>query len=56
MSVVFSNTVEVHISDVYIGGVPRAEHDNMPLCIANRAAGNVTFGGTNRLEINIFYF
>ena len=55
MFVVFTSTVEVRISAVYMGGVPLAEHDNMPSCIANRAAGNVTIGGTNRLEIKIFY-
>ena len=53
--VVFTSTVEFRISAVYMGGVPLAEHDNMPSCIANRAAGNVTIGGTNRLEIKIFY-
>ena len=50
MFVVFTSTVEVRISAVCMGGVPLAEHDNMPLCIANRAAGNVTIGGTNQLE------
>ena len=57
MFVVFTScsTVEVRISAVYMGGVPLAEHDNMPPCIANRAAGNVTTGGTNRLEIQTFY-
>ena len=45
--VVFASTLEVRISAVYMGGVPLAEHDNMPPCIANRAAGNVTTGGTN---------
>jgi len=52
--VVFTSTVEFCISAVYIGGVPVAEHDSIPPCIANRAAGNVTVGGTNRLEIKIF--
>ena len=52
--VVFTSTIEVRISAVYMGGVPRAEHDNMPPCIANRAAGNLTIGGTNRLEIETF--
>ena len=46
--VAFTSTVEVRISAVYMGGVPLAEHDNIPPCIANRAAGNVTIGGTNR--------
>ena len=55
MFVVFTSTVEVRISAVYMGGVPRAEHDNMPPCIANRAAGNVTTGRTNSLELKIFY-
>ena len=55
MFVVFISTVEFRISAVYMGGVPLAEHDNMPSCIANRAAGNVTIGGTNRLEIKIFF-
>ena len=53
--VVFFSTVEFRISAVYVGGVPLAEHDNMPPCIANRAAGNVTIGGTNRSEIKFFY-
>ena len=53
--VVFTCTLVVRISAVYMGGVPLAEHDNMPPGIANRAAGNVTVGATNRLEINIFY-
>jgi len=48
--VVFTSIVEFRISAVYMGGVPLAEHDSMPPCIANRAAGNVTVG-TNRLEI-----
>ena len=55
MFVVFISTVESRISAVYIGGVPRAEHDNMPPCTANRAAGNVTIGATNQLEIKTFY-
>ena len=55
MFVVFTSTVEVCISAVYMGGVPLAEHDSMPSCIANRAAGNVTTGGTNSLVIKIFY-
>ena len=49
--VVFTSTVEFRISAAYMGGVPLAEHDRLPPCIANRAAGNVTIGGTNRLEI-----
>ena len=55
MFVVFTSTLEVRISVVCMGGVPMAEHVNMPPCIANKAAGNVTIGGTNRLEIEIFY-
>ena len=55
MFVVFTSTVESRISAVYMGGVPLAEHDNMPPCIANRAAGNVTTGGTNQLEIKTVY-
>ena len=55
MFVVFTCTLVVRISAVYMGGVPLAEHDNMPPGIANRAAGNVTVGATNRLEINLFY-
>ena len=54
MFVVFTSTLEFHISTVYTGGVPLAEHDSMPPCIANRAAGNVTIGGTNCLEIKPF--
>ena len=54
MFVVFISTVEVRISAVYMGGVPLAEHDSTPPCIANQAAGNVTIGGTNRLEITLF--
>ena len=53
--VVFVSIIEFRISAVYMGGVPLAEHDSMPPCIANRAAGNVTIGGTNRLEIKPFY-
>ena len=44
MFVVFTSTVEFRISAVYMGGDPVAEHDNMPPCIANRAAGKVTIG------------
>ena len=55
MFVVFTSTVEVRIGAVYMGGVPLAEHDSMPPCIANTAAGNVTIGATNRLEIEIIY-
>ena len=55
MFVVFNSTVEFHISAVYMGGVPLAEHDSMPPCIANRAAGNVTIGGTSWSEIKTFY-
>ena len=47
MFVVFTSTVEFRISAVYMGGVPVAEHDRMPPCIDNRAAGNVTVGRTN---------
>ena len=46
----FTSTSEVRISAVYIGRVPLAEHDNVPPCIANRAAGNVIIGETNRLK------
>ena len=53
--VVFTSTEESRISAVYMGRVPLAEHDNMPPFTANRAAGNVTTGGTNRLEIKTFY-
>ena len=55
VSVVFTSAVEFRTSAVYMGGVPLAEHDNMPPCVANIAAGNVTIGGTNRLEIKFFY-
>ena len=51
MFVVFTSTVDFHISAVYMGVVPLAEHDRMPPCIANTAAGNVTIGGANWLEI-----
>ena len=34
-----------------MGGVPLAEHDSMPPGIANTAAGNVTNGGADPLEI-----
>ena len=53
--VVFTSTVEFRISAVYVGGVPMAEHDSTPPCIANRAAGNVSCGGTNGLEEKTFY-
>ena len=49
---IFANTIEFRISAVYIGRVPLAEHDSTPPCIANRAVGNVTVGGTNRLKNN----
>ena len=55
MFVVFTRTVKFRMSAVYMGGVPLAEHDSTPPCIANRAAGNVTIGGTNRLEIKTFF-
>ena len=55
MFVVFTSTVELCISAVYMGGVPLTEHDSMPPCIANTAAGNVTIGATNRLEIKVIY-
>ena len=54
MFVAFTSTVESRISAVYMGGVPLAEHDSTPPCIANRAAGNVTTGATNRLETKSF--
>ena len=50
MFVVFTSTAEFRISAVFVAGVPMAEHDSTPPCIANRAAGNVSIGGTNRLE------
>ena len=53
--VVFTSTVEFRISAVYMGGVPLAEHDSMPPCIANRAAGNVTVGRSSWSEIKTFY-
>jgi len=49
--VIFTSTVEFLTSAVYMGRVPLAEHDSMPPCIVNRAAGNVTIGGTDWLEI-----
>ena len=55
MFVAFTSTVEVCIIAVYMGGVPLAEHDSTPPCIASTAAGNVTIGRTNRLEIKTFY-
>ena len=55
VSVVFTSAVEFRIRAVYMGGVPLAEHDSMPPCIANMAAGNVAIGGTNRLEMKFFY-
>ena len=48
MFIVFISTVEFHINAVYMGGVPLALHDSMPPCIANKAAGNVTVGGTSQ--------
>ena len=56
MFVVFTITEEFRFSAVYMGGVPLAEHDSMPPCIVNTgAAGNVTVGRTNRLEIKSYY-
>jgi len=46
--VAFTSTVEFRISAVYMGGIPLAEHDSMPPCIANTEAGNVTVGGTSQ--------
>ena len=54
--VIFTSTAEFRFSVVYMGGVPMAEHDSMPPCIPNRAAGNVTVGGTNRLKIRLLPF
>ena len=53
--VVFTSTVEFRISAVYMGRLPLAVHDSMPPCITNRAAGNVTIGETNPLEIKKKY-
>ena len=53
--VVFSSTVEFRISALYMGGVPLAEHDSMPPCVANRAAGNVILGGPKWLAMKTFY-
>ena len=47
MFVVFVRIVEFRISAVYIGGVPLVEHDRIPPCIANKAAGNVIAGRTD---------
>ena len=55
MFVVFNSTVEFRVSAVYMGGVPLAEHDSMPPCNANTAAGNVTVSGTSGQEIKTFY-
>ena len=52
--VVFTRTVEFRISAVYMGGIPLAEHDSMPPCIANTAAGNVTVGGSNFKQITSY--
>jgi len=30
-----------------MGGVPLAEHDRMPPCVANKAAGNAIAGRTD---------
>ena len=47
MFVVFTSTEEFRFSAVYNGGVPLAEHDSMPPCIANNAAGNIIVGETD---------
>ena len=47
MFVVFTSTVEFRVSAVYIGGVPLAEHNSIPLCIANNATGNIIVGVTD---------
>ena len=52
MFVVFTSTVEFHISAVYMGGAPLAEHDSILPFIANRAAGN---GGTSWSKIKTFH-
>ena len=52
--VVFTSVIEFLIIDMYIGGIPMAEHDNLPSgnsCTTE--AGNTTFGETNGRNIQI---
>ena len=50
--VVFTSVVEFLIIAMYIGGIPMAEHDNLP-CGNSRTteAGNTIFGETNGREL-----
>ena len=46
--VVFTSVVEFLIIAMYIGGIPTAEHDNLPSGNSRTTeAGNTTFGETN---------
>ena len=46
--VVFTSVVEFLIIAMYIGGIPMAEHDNLPSGNSRTTeAGNTTFGETN---------
>ena len=47
MSVVFTSTVKLHISAVYMGGVPVAVHDSSVPGSAHAAGGTLSLGGTN---------
>ena len=52
--VVFTSVVEFLIIAMYIGGIPMAEHDNLP-CGKSRTteAGNTTFGETNGRKVQM---
>jgi len=51
VDVVFTSTVELLSSAVYMGRVPLAEHDSLyPGNTRRTGAGNITWGGTIVLE------
>ena len=52
--VVFTSIVEFRIIAMYIGGIPMAEHDNLPSGNSRTTeAGNTTFGETNGRKVQI---
>ena len=50
MLVVFSSTVEPHISAVYMGGVPLAEHDTLLPGVTGSSAETI-LGGTSTIVV-----
>ena len=52
--VVFTSIVEFRIIAMYIGGIPMAEHDNLPSGNSRTTeAGNTTFGETNGKKVQM---